>query len=62
MEAQDWVNFIPNDCKLVSIYKLLYKIVFSPPLKIEMDFFFFLGGFPFKSGQGEKLVPDHYRA
>lgn len=61
MEAQDWVNFIPNDCKLVSIYKLLYKIVFSPPLKIEMDFFF-LGGFPFKSGQGEKLVPDHYRA
>lgn len=44
MEAQDWVNFIPNDCKLVSIYKLLYKIVFSPPLKIEMDFFFF-GGF-----------------
>lgn len=61
MEAQDWVNFIPNDCKLVSIYKLLYKIVFSPLLKVVMEWFFF-GGFPCKSGQGEKLVPDHYRA
>lgn len=43
MEAQDWVNFIPNDCKLVSIYKLLYKIVFSPLLKVVMEWFFFLG-------------------
>lgn len=60
MEAQDWVNFIPNDCKLVSIYKLLYKIVFSPPLKIEMDFFFFFGvSFQIRSGGkvGSRSLP-----
>lgn len=29
VEAQDWVNFIPNDCKLVSSY-IRKSIIFWP--------------------------------
>jgi hypothetical protein len=61
VEAQDWVNFIPNDCKLVGIYKILGNVFFFYNLKSEWIIFFAFG-FPSKSGQGEKLVPNHYWA
>lgn len=61
VEAQDWVNFIPNDCKLVGIYKIPGNILFFYNLKSEW-LIFFVVGFPCKSGQGQKLVPNHYWA
>ena len=40
VEAQDWVNFIPNDCKLVGIYKILGNIFLFYNLKSEWLVFF----------------------
>lgn len=54
VEAQDWVNFIPNDCKLVSFHVVWRLISFAADVEVNA---YFIG----LIGQRKKLVSDYHR-
>lgn len=44
VEAQDWVNFIPNDCKLVSVHDMqeLNKVLVFLSVGVAYDVLFII--------------------